>query len=150
MDNNKQDYQCMRAYQWETPIHDMFNDVICFEKAQTFVDYIWNDLELKNPPRITRLSDYKMLQGIEACARREEIQIPIRGIKSSILLHELAHSMTPFDVGHGPEWLGVYMSLLVRYYRMNMDALIYSVRRAGLEFCIPEKISIKERSVNYG
>jgi len=53
------------------------------------------------------------------------------------LLHELAHAMTStYDGrsdGHGPQFMGLYAQLLTRYLRIPSDALLTSLRLAGIE-----------------
>ena len=53
------------------------------------------------------------------------------------LLHELAHAMTSAhdgrSDGHGPKFIGLYAQLLTRYLRIPSDALLTSLRVAGIE-----------------
>ena len=53
------------------------------------------------------------------------------------LLHELAHAMTSGhdgrSDGHGPKFIGLYAQLLTRYLRIPSDALLTSLRVAGIE-----------------
>ena len=55
-----------------------------------------------------------------------------------VMLHELAHSINKIEgVGkndnHGPEFMKIYIGLLVKYNNMDMLYLLWSAKEAGVE-----------------
>ena len=63
---------------------------------------------------------------------------PIKQRDRAHLLHELAHAMTSHadgrSDGHGPIFMGIYVCLLERYLRLDMQFLSASLREVGIEF----------------
>jgi hypothetical protein len=107
-----------RCYRWEDKhIHARDQSVVPFDQAQSIVDYVWSKAGLSYPPKIGPLS--KNAKKTRANASRLQIRIPKSGIKTTILLHEIAHSMTSDALGasehHGPRFVGVFMHLLCEH-----------------------------------
>jgi hypothetical protein len=73
-----------------------------------------------------------------ANANRLRIRIPRHGIKTTVLLHEIAHSMTgsvdePSD--HGPAFVGTFMSLVCHHIRtFSLPQLMDTARSEGIDF----------------
>jgi hypothetical protein len=55
-----------------------------------------------------------------ACATSSRIEVSTYYRNHIVLLHELAHCLTPADVGHGRDWARVYLMLVTRV--MGADA----------------------------
>ena len=73
-------------------------------------------------------------------ATRLWISIPEAGIKSTVLLHEIAHSMTSDAMGeeshhHGPRFVGVFMRLLCDHIpTFSLDALAAAAKSEAVDF----------------
>jgi hypothetical protein len=76
----------------------------------------------------------------EADANRLTIRIQPTGINSTVLLHEIAHSMTSDAASrqthaHRPRFVSVFMKLLCDLIpTFSLDALMASARQEGVEF----------------
>ena len=92
------DYQRSACYAWEDRHIDP-NDTgtVGFEQAQAIVDYVWSTAGLAHPPKIRPLSP--TARSLRGTATRLWIRIPKAGVKSTVLLHEIAHSMTSDALG---------------------------------------------------
>ena len=137
------DFQRSKCYSWEDlHIHQHDKSLVKFDNAQNLVDYIWKEEGLAHPPRIKKLSP--LATKTQAHANRLSVTIPARGIQTTILLHELAHSMTTTHEGrsarHNGRWVGVFIQLLSRYAGFNYHSLWYTAKSAGLEVNIKGKV----------
>jgi hypothetical protein len=103
-----------------------------FAAAQSMVDAIWSDMDLRYPPAVERLS--RRATATIASANRLSLSLPDQ-IPAWCLLHEIAHAMsTTHDGrsdGHGPVFMGLYVRLLVRYLRLEEACLLASLRESG-------------------
>ena len=131
------DYQKTRCYRWEgVNMAPLGQSEVALENAQAFVDHIWSGEGLQYPPRVS-LMNHSTTVG--ASANRLEIFVP-PVVKTWILIHEIAHSMSStFDgasCGHGPTWVGLYIKLACKYMGGDMLTLMTSARRAGVDFDI--------------
>lgn len=62
------------------------------------------------------------------------------------VLHEVAHHIVHVRLGtkyqdHGPEWLGVFLDLLVAFHVAPEDALVSSLKHRRLKFKLPAQRS---------
>ena len=96
------DYQRSACYAWEDRhIHPNDRGTVPFGQAQAIVDYVWRTAGLAHPPKMRPLAP--TARNLHATATRLWISIPKAGIKSTVLLHEIAHSMTSDAFGeHWP------------------------------------------------
>ncbi len=130
----RRDIQRGRVYAWENRIiapHD--STFVAYGRAQAMVDSIWADMGLQFPPGVEPLPSQS--SATLASATRLSIFLPAQ-IPSWCLLHELAHAMTS-DVdgsseGHGPIFMGVYLKLIARYFRLDPDRLLESAAVDGI------------------
>lgn len=132
------DYQRSRVYAWEEAvIAKRDNTTVTFEQARNMVAVIWDAEGLRYPPKVERLAP--PARRLIGHATRHEIRLSPR-TPSWCILHEMAHSMTSDidgqTVGHGPVFMGVYASLLLRYLRVPTDLLHESLKsfRVDVEF----------------
>jgi hypothetical protein len=106
---------------------------IAFAAAQSMVDAIWLDMDLRHPPAVERLS--RRATTTVASANRLSICLPDR-TPAWCLLHEIAHAMSMThdgrSDGHGPVFMGLYVRMLVRYLRLDEEWLLASLRDAGI------------------
>jgi hypothetical protein len=133
------DYQRSAVYRWEDRhIHPKDTGTIPFDQAQAIVDYVWMRAGLTYPPKIRELS--RNARCTVANATRLTIKIPAGGVSSTVLLHEVAHSMTTDAASdrshaHRSRFVGVFMKLLCDLIpTFNLDELMASARQEGVEF----------------
>ena len=127
-----------RCYRWEEKhIHARDQSVVPFDQAQSIVDYVWSKAGLMYPPKICPISENA--KKTWANASRLRIRIPKSGIKTTVLLHEIAHSMTSDALGasdhHGPRFVGVYMRLLCEHIpTFQLAQLMYTAKLESVDF----------------
>ncbi len=134
----KRDSQRSRVYAWENrgiaPCDPSF---VSFPDAQGVVNAIWSELGLKYPPKVEVLP--RQAKNTVATATRLSIRLPDR-VPSWCLLHEIAHAMTTTVDGHSDRhngmFMGVYIRLLARYLRLNVDDLMRSARSELIEVTV--------------
>jgi hypothetical protein len=133
------DYQRSAVYKWEDRhVHPKDTGTIPFGQAQSIVDYVWARAGLTYPPKIQELR--RNARCTAASATRLTIRIPMTGVSTTVLLHEIAHSMTmdavnENDHAHRPRFVGVFMKLLCDLIpTFSLDALMASARQEGVEF----------------
>lgn len=133
------DYQRSRVYAWEDrQVHPKDTGTVPFDQAQGIVDYVWAQAGLSYPPKTRELG--RNARCTKANANRLTIRIPAKGISTTILLHEIAHSMTTDAASdrthaHRPRFVGVFMKLLCDLIpTFNLDELMASARKEGVEF----------------
>ena len=129
------DRQRSKVYAWEERfVAPRDQSSIAFAQAQGMVDAIWTEMGLLFPPKVEPLP--RQARSMVADANRLSIRLPDAS-PSWWLLHELAHAMTSANDGrsdgHGPKFIGLYAQLLTRYLRIPSDALLTSLRVAGIE-----------------
>jgi hypothetical protein len=87
------DYQRSAVYRWEAEhVHPKDTGTVPFDQAQAIVDYVWARAGLTYPPKIRELA--RTAWRTTANADRLTISIPATGVSTTVLLHEIAHSMT--------------------------------------------------------
>jgi hypothetical protein len=133
------DYQRSAVYRWEgRHVHPKDTGIVPFEQAQAIVDYVWARAGLTYPPKIRELA--RNARSTLANADRLTVNIPASGISTTILLHEIAHSMTSDAANgrthaHRPRFVGVFMRLLCDLIpTFDLDELKRSAMQAGVEF----------------
>jgi len=131
------DSQKSKCYKWENAqVIRPDEKQIAFEKLQKIVDKVWEKEGLPNPPPQVVLLDPRNTT-LWAEATRHEIRVTTEGLKKTVLMHEIAHSMlisNPRLAHHGPRWVGVYVDLLVRHCRMKRKDLETSLMESGVKF----------------
>jgi len=135
------DYQRSRIYAWEDRhIHPRDRSVIPFEQAQSIVNYVWTEAGRTYPPKVVAIS--KTATRSVATANRLRIRIPRHGIKTTVLLHEIAHSMTG-DIDksgdHGAAFAGTFMRLVSRHIQtFQLAELMRTAELEGVDFSLDE------------
>jgi len=132
------DRQRGKVYAWEERfVAPRDPSSIRFAQAQGMVDAIWAEMGLRYPPRVEPLP--RQSRSTAADANRLSIRLPDAS-PSWWLLHEIAHAMTSTcdgqSDGHGSKFVGLYAQLLTRYLRIPPNALLTSLRSAGIEIDI--------------
>jgi hypothetical protein len=133
------DYQRSAVYRWEDEhIHPKDTGTVPFDQAQAIVDYVWTRAGLTYPPKIRELA--RNATRTAANANRLTVNIPGSGISTTVLLHEIAHSLTSGAASdrthaHRPRFVGVFMRLLCDLIpTFDLDELKRSAMQAGVEF----------------
>jgi hypothetical protein len=143
------DYQRSCCYGWEARyIHAKDNSVIPFDQAQAIVDYVWEKAGLVYPPKVDAIS--KTATRTLANADRLRIRIPQHGIKTTVLLHEIAHSMTSEAMGgsdgHGARFVEVFIGLVCQHIpTFRMAELIEAARLGGVDSGQPPRATAKQQ-----
>jgi hypothetical protein len=101
---------------------------------QALVDHVWTAEGLAWPPRVR---PRKATRATLATGSRLAIEAP-ESLPSWILLHEVAHAMTSTADGrgaaHGPDFVGIYVGLLVRHCRLDEAMLTATLAAAGIRW----------------
>jgi hypothetical protein len=137
----QRDSQKQKVYDWEDKyVIERDTQYVPFERCQSVVNYIWEQMGWKYPPRVRPQNKLKHAQG---SANRTSVYIPEdRGAKTTVLIHELAHSATgDVETGqtekHGPEFVGVYMKMLDRLVPgLNLPVLMHTAQLSKVKFDI--------------
>lgn len=137
----QRDSQKQKVYNWEDQHVIGKNEAyIPFDRCQAMVDYIWAEMGWKYPPRVR--PQHKNVTKAAASANRLHVSIPEdRGAKTTVLIHELAHSATGDVDGHterhGPEFVGVYMRMLDKLVPgLNLLVLMHTAKAMKVKFDI--------------
>jgi hypothetical protein len=131
---SRHDPHARRLYAWEDAVvAPRDRSLVPFARLQALVDHVWAAEGRRWPPRVRPLP--KQARRTVARATRTAIEAPPE-LPSWVLLHEIAHALTA-DVegnhaGHGPDYVGVYLRLLVRHARLDRALLEATLREAGI------------------
>lgn len=113
-----------RVYAWENRVvAPLDRSSVPFDHMQAIVDHVWAAEGLLWPPRVRprRASRVTLATG-----SRLAIEAPA-SLPSWVLLHEVAHAMSSAadgtGAGHGPDFVGIYVRLLVQYCRLDRAML---------------------------
>ncbi len=125
-----------RLYAWEDQVvAPQDRSRVPFAQLQALVDHVWAGEGLKWPPRVRPLAH--QARATVARASRLAIEAPAE-LPSWVLLHEIAHALTSDidgrSAGHGPDFVGTYLRLLVRYSKMDQLLLETTLRQAGIAY----------------
>ena len=137
----QRDSQKQKVYNWEN-VHVMARDTqyVPFAQCQNIVNYIWEQMGWQYPPRVRPMP--KQERKAAGKANRLNVFIPEdRGAKTTVLIHELAHSATSVVEGdserHGPEFVGVYMRMLDKLVPgLNLLVLMHTAKEMKVKFDI--------------
>lgn len=124
-----------RIYAWENRVvAPLDRSEVPFAQMQALVDHVWAEEGLRWPPRMRQR---RATRATLATGSRLAIEAPAT-LPSWILLHEIAHAMTSTaegqGAGHGPDFVGVYVRLLVRYCRLDQAMLAETLAAAGIRW----------------
>ncbi|GGJ42056.1 hypothetical protein [Neoroseomonas lacus] len=124
-----------RLYAWENRvIAPLDRSVVTFNHMQGIVDHVWTAEGLRWPPRVRPRKATKVTL---ATGSRLAIEAPA-SLPTWILLHEIAHAMTSTaegsGAGHGPDFVGIYVRLLVRHCRLDQEMLAETLAAAAIKW----------------
>ena len=110
------DQQRSAVYAWERAIEAAFPDVsrkLPLSECGDYIARVWNDYRPgTNPPE---LGDGRGRS--HACGSRWSIKLPVWARKPIVVLHEVAHALTPAD-RHGPLFARLFFELLTHYEKV--------------------------------
>jgi hypothetical protein len=137
----QRDSQKSKVYSWENQhVIGRAEAYIPYDRCQDMVNYIWAQMGWQHPPRVRPMPR----QERKACAKANRLNVYIPedyGAKTTVIIHELAHSATGDIEGstecHGPEFVGVYMKILDKLVPgLNLPVLMYTAKEAKVKFDI--------------
>lgn len=67
---------------------------------------------------------------------RHEISLPLWARQKPVVLHEMAHLLTPGDESHGARFVGVLIGLLARHAGCRADDLMKLADEMGVAYCV--------------
>lgn len=128
------DATARRLYAWEDAVvAPRDRSLVPFAQLQALVDHVWSGEDLRWPPRVRPLP--RQARATVARATRLAIEAP-PALPTWVLLHELAHAMTSTAEGetggHGPDFVGIYLRLLVRYAGLPETLLAETLAEARI------------------
>lgn len=130
----RSDYQRERVYKWER--EELLFTVeaepsIDIGAAQALVSSIWRNEGFTSDAPVVMT-----WRGRGGIANGHTIKMSSKAVSKRLTLHELAHSMIKHLQAcdrHGPNWVGLYVRLLVRYSAANIDVLLASLKDTGIK-----------------
>jgi len=124
------DYQRQRVYDWEDDVvRSRCSNIVRFENGQQYVDGVWLANGWTRPPKVFPHRSKKVI----ASAHHGVVNLPDK-VAAWVILHELAHALT--DDQHGPNFVGVYLTLLERVERLPKLMLMYSLEQAKIDYAL--------------
>jgi len=118
-----------------------------YDQTQQFIDFVWKDYfgAQKAPPRLIRRAS------LNSAANDQTIELSRGGRNRETVLHELAHVIM-YAVygedktieGHGPQYLRLFVELLVFYADYDRDWLNHSIKSCGLRMA--GRVAIRRRN----
>lgn len=150
------DSQRSRVYAWQRRAfsdddhykHDpRFRDI---EDAGAFMRPIWRTERgryglAKQPPPLVESSHRGQRRALSHSDHR--ITLPVWARNPLVMLHELAHQLTPDDPGHGPRWVGVFIGLLCRHNGQDADELMALADEMGVRYHVRAIGAVPVRSM---
>jgi hypothetical protein len=153
------DSQRSRVYAWENRFSRWKGDRPRMEKleeVEAWLTPIWRKergrvgLARQRAPEVSR----KLWGQRRATADDNHVlKFPKWARTTTVILHEMAHRLTPFDEAHGPRFVGVFIGLMARWDDRDAAELMalademgvkYHVRSIGLVPVIPLHRKIRE------
>lgn len=137
------DTQRSRVYAWQrkaftTEQHyrtdERFRDI---EAAAAYMAPIWRSERgryglAKQPAPKVESSSWGQRSAIAHDDHR--ITLPLWARNPIVMLHELAHRLTPDDPGHGPRWVGCFIGLLCRHHGQDANELMALCDEHGVKY----------------
>lgn len=141
----QRDSQKSKVYAWEDQhVIGRREEIVPFDRCQDIVNYAWAQMGWEYPPRVREQNPLKKTSG---SANRLNVYLPKRGAKTTVIIHELAHTATALVDGgserHGPEFVGVYMHMLSKLIPgLNLPVLMFTAKKCKVKFDIMHKPNI--------
>lgn len=140
------DTQRSRVYAWEREAcaalmgrSEFEPEFKTLEECQAYADPIWRKergrvgLAGQVAPSIERPN---MGQRRALAHADHRITLPRWARNRWVILHEMAHRLTPRDEGHGPRFVGVLIGLLARWCDLDATELMRMAEESGVKFYV--------------
>lgn len=140
------DTQKSRCYAWERAankellgrsLYESEPGFEALEACEAFLNPIWRaergrvGLAKAPPPTLSR---NLWGQRSASATGHHELKLPKWARSRWVMLHELAHRLTPADAGHGGRFVGVLIGLLARHVGLDADRLMRLADEHGLKY----------------
>src|SRR3990167_5038700 len=140
------DSQRSKVYAWEKEIFLNYDkNELSLEQCQALINLIWRAYEPnENPPE---LKDGRGTR--RATGERDFINLPTWARNRPVVVHEVTHSLLSYHTHHGPEFMRLYIELLVRFGETGMGRreLLKSARLSKLKIGKATNIPFPKRKV---
>jgi len=123
---SERDSQRSRVYRWGWAVFpEASGEILGLDACRALVARVWGDYrgETADPPEVTDGRGSP-----RGRASRWEVHLPRFARRPSHILHELAHSLEPGGVAHGPEFARLLAELWVRYGGVPRRTVIAAAR----------------------
>jgi hypothetical protein len=139
--DRKRDTQRSKVYAWEMSAIDPLHWISVFENthdASEWIAPIWRAergrVGLSGQLAPTLVAAHGRQRRPKAHSNHR-ITLPKWATSHWVLLHELAHRLTPGD-GHGPRFVGVLIGLGCRYLDLDAQSLMASADAGGVKYSV--------------
>ena len=162
------DYQRQKVYDWEKSIakhfgEDMWGAEITPKECEQLATKIWNRYKNKTTYHFNERYDYcskvkVKLVGGNKCTMRggyfhskrrttkdgrgsyyKKMHLNHRGCNKKIVIHEIAHALSPRNSKHDEYFVGIYMYLMAKYLGYDLKFMINSANENKINFTWKQK-----------
>ena len=140
---DRRDTQRSRVYAWERAAVARVHFEPCFESldaAQTWARQVWRSergrlgLPGVAPPEVRR--PHRGQRRALAYPHLHAITLPRLARSRWVMLHELAHLLTPGGAWHGPRFVGALIGLGARWLDLDAQALMRAADEGGVRYWV--------------
>lgn len=129
------DSQRQKVYDWENTLPE--GKMISFDEIEAYVNYVWDEMNLKNPPKVLPFP-HNMKNCVGDATRFNVRFHDNRKTSQKTILHELAHSMT-CDIENNSEkhneiFVGMYIVLMEKFLNFGLAMLWYSAEVNNVKY----------------
>lgn len=145
---NRKDPQRKRVYEWQWEWRDWNKANISLERAIKVVEHSCKIWKVPPPNAVERMSRKKGYSSYNDGHRTIRL-LPVH-MNTAMALHEVAHHIKEVRFGtaggdHGPEWLGIFVDLLVDWNVAPREAIEASLTARGLKWSEVETSSTNKK-----
>lgn len=135
----RRDNQRSRVYAWERKIKNRDEVAVnTIEEVARYASRIWRSERGRYGLAKTRVPEFMPARRGQRNAiafDHHVISLPRGWARTPrVILHELAHRLTPANEAHGPRFVGVLIGLLARHAGYNADALMAEADAMGVKY----------------
>lgn len=137
------DAQRSKCYDWEQNFYVPSRVTITQDQARALANQIRQDFDdlIRFKKMQVRMSFHR--RGGSFCRGLSEINIAPYQVNRDVVVHEMAHLLTHNicdrgnGIGHGPEFIGIFMLLLAHYQGYCLTDMINKAVEMNLKFVFP-------------
>lgn len=147
---SSRDTQRGRVYAWERQTfgHRIWTAELALAELEALVNRIWRSErgrvgQAKRPAPIVVARRGSSAEAFSNAHGRAQIFFGAHCHNRIVVLHELAHCLTPSDQSHGPRFVGVLIGLYCRHLDCDAKELMASADEMGVKYhvrsigCVP-------------